>query len=52
MNKVHNQNIHTYTSTCKSDILKTKGKLKFMRDKIADEYVSHTMNTRNMKSAH
>ena len=32
-----------------SDIFKTKGKLKIMRDSIVDEYVTHTMTTRNMK---
>ena len=26
-----------------SDIMKTKGKLKIMRDSILDEYVTHTM---------
>ena len=33
-----------------SGILKTKGKLKIMRDNIVDEYVTHTVNTRNRKS--
>ena len=33
-----------------SDNLKTKGKLKIMRDNIVDEYVTHTTTTRNMKS--
>ena len=32
-----------------SDILITKGKLKIMRDIIVDEYVAHTMTTRNIK---
>ena len=34
--------------TIKSDILKAKGKLKIMREIIEDEYVTHTMATRNM----
>ena len=34
----------------KSKILKTKEKCKIMRDDIVDEYVTHTMTTRNMKS--
>ena len=33
-----------------SDILKTKGKLKIVRDYLVDEYVTHTMTTRNMES--
>ena len=32
-----------------SDILKTIGKLKIMRDNIVDEYVTHTLIARNMK---
>ena len=39
-------------STNKSNILKTKGKLKIMRDNTVDEYVTHTMTTRNMESVH
>ena len=30
-------------------ILNTKGKLTIMRDNIVDEYVTHTMTTRDMK---
>ena len=37
-------------STDKIDILKTKWKLKIMKDNIVDEYVTHTIATRNMKS--
>ena len=33
-----------------SDILKTKGKLKIMRNNIVDECVTNTMTTRHMKS--
>ena len=33
-----------------SDIFKTKGKLKIMRDSIVDEYVTHTLTTRSIKS--
>ena len=33
-----------------TDILKTKGKLKIMRDNIVDEYVTNTMITKNIKS--
>ena len=32
-----------------SDILKTKRKLKIMRDNIVDEYVTNTITTRSMK---
>ena len=32
------------------DILKTKGKLKIMRDSITHMYVTHIMTTRNIKS--
>ena len=35
-----------------SDILKTKGKSKIMRDNVVDEYVTQTMITRSMKSVH
>ena len=31
-------------------VLKTKGKLKIMRDNIVDEYVTHTIAPRNMES--
>ena len=34
----------------KSDILKTKRKLKSIKDDIVDEYLTHTMTTRNMES--
>ena len=34
-----------------SDILKPKGKSKIVRNNIVDEYVTHTLNTKNMKSA-
>ena len=33
-----------------SDILKTKEKLKIMRDDIVDEYVTHNMTDRIMNS--
>ena len=33
-----------------SDILKTKGKLKIVRDDIIDEYVTHTMTSRMINS--
>ena len=49
MNKFYNLNLKTSISTNKSDNLKTKGKLKIMRD-IIDEYVPHNLATRNMKS--
>ena len=34
------------------DILKTKGKLKIMRDSITHMYGTHIMTTRNIKSVH
>ena len=39
---------HKFQQT--SDIFKTEGKLKIMRDSIEDEYVTHTMTTRNIIS--
>ena len=42
--------MQTSISTNKTDILKTKGKLKFTRDNIVDEYVTYIMTTTNMKS--
>ena len=50
MNRFHNLNLKTSISKNKSDYLKTIRKLKIMRDYIEDEYVSHNMTTRNMKS--
>ena len=34
----------------KSDIFKTKGKLKIVRDSIVDDNLMHTMTTRNINS--
>ena len=33
-----------------SDILKSKGKLKILRDSFVDRYVTHSMTTRDTKS--
>ena len=49
MNTFHILNLLTYISS-KIDILKTKEKSKIMRDNIVDDYITHTMTTRNIKS--
>ena len=46
----NSQEITHFFGTDKIDILKTKWKLKYVRENMVDEYVTHTMTTRNKKS--
>ena len=49
---LYNYNIRTLISTNNNDILKTKGKLKNMRDDIVDEYVTHKTSAVVVKVYH